>query len=190
MIRPHSFSSFLPTLVVVMTLTVTPAIVFAAPEARPQPKINSTLNAKPEANPEPKPSDKYCAYLDSLQARLYFEKKGPSAIDNLIDFVNSLVKKVSLEKIEQEAIEKRMTFEDFQKWANNEHSTKVSDHYKPKYLERYIKAVCGEITYSASFGGTPEPETGASAEKPFDPKGHPYYEESLRDSSEETPSQR
>ena len=123
---------------------------------------------------EPSPSDKYCGFLQDLQAKVYRETAKPTALDDLISFVNSLIQKVSLEKFEQEAIQKKMSFEDFQKWANDQHATKVSDHYKPKYLEHYIKDVCGEITNSATFGAEPDPDLSATAEKQFDPSGHPY----------------
>lgn len=125
----------------------------------------------------PSASDKYCGYLQVLQAKIYQETQKPGPIDNLLQFVNSLMQKVSLENLEKEAIQKQMSFEAFQKWAADEHSTKISDHYKPKYLERYLKEVCGEITNSATFGGEPEPEMDATAEKQFDPTGHPYAQE-------------
>ncbi len=126
---------------------------------------------------QPSASDKYCGYLQVLQAKVYQDTQKPGPIENLIQFVNSLMQKVSLETLEKEAIQKKMSFEDFQKWAKDQHSTKVSDHYKPRYLERYIKDVCGEITNSATFGAEPEPEMSASAEKQFDPSGHPYADQ-------------
>lgn len=124
-------------------------------------------------------SDQYCSYLQGLQAKVYAETKGPSAIENLIDFVNSLMKKVTLENLEKEAIQKKMTFEDFQKWAKDVHTTTVSDHYKQKYLISYMNEYCGTITNSATFGSAKEPELSATAEKQFDPKGHAYATEML-----------
>ncbi|MEY4615329.1 MAG: hypothetical protein RJB66_289 [Pseudomonadota bacterium] len=129
------------------------------------------------AQPTASASDKYCAYLQVLQAKLYSQTKGPSPIENLIDFVNSLMNKVKLEAIEKEAIQKKMTFEEFQKWATETQSIKVADHYKPKYIEKYSVEYCGLITHSATFGSAKEPELGATAEKQFDPLGHAYASE-------------
>lgn len=126
---------------------------------------------------DPSPSDKYCAYLHEIQAKAQQEKKELSAIESIINFVNDLTKKISLETLEKDALSKKLSFEEFQKWASDTHSIKVNDHYKSKYLKSYIKTVCGEITYNATFGATPEPETSSTAEKQFDPTGHPYSAE-------------
>lgn len=123
------------------------------------------------------PSDKYCGYLQEMQARSQQEKKELSALESLINFVNDLTQKITLDNLEKEALSKKMTFEEFQKWASDAHSVKVNDHYKAKYLKRYIKNVCGEITYSATFGNTPDPESSSTAEKQFDPTGYPYSAE-------------
>lgn len=125
----------------------------------------------------PNPSDIYCQHLQEMQARTLREKKEPSPIELLFNFVNSLTKKISLEDIEKQALEKKMSFEEFQKWANETHSLSIKDHFKAQYLQDYIKLVCGEITFSATFSDTPEPDMSAKAEKKFDPKGHPYAEE-------------
>lgn len=126
---------------------------------------------------QPSPSDKYCAHLQEMQAKAYQEKKELSAIESIINFVNDLTKKISLETLEKDALSKKLSFEEFQKWASDTHSIKVNDHYKAKYLQSYIKTVCGEITYSATFGATSDPETSSTAEKQFDPTGHPYSAE-------------
>lgn len=123
------------------------------------------------------PADVYCTYLQEKQVKALEEKKKLNALESLINFVNDLTKKLTLNAIEKEALEKKMSFESFQEWAKTNHSIIVNDHYKAKYLENYIKTVCGEITYSATFGATPEPETSASAEKQFDPTGYPYSSE-------------
>lgn len=140
---------------------------------------------------EPSSSDKYCAYLQEIQAKAQQEKKELSAIESIINFVNDLTKKITLEALEKEALSKKMSFEEFQKWASDAHSIKVNDHYKAKYLKSYIKTVCGEITYKANFGATPEPEVSSSAEKQFDPTGHPYSAEVIPppQSSPPSPSQ-
>lgn len=137
----------------------------------------------------PSSSDKYCGYLQNLQARVFRESEKPGPIESILDFVNSLVQKVSLEKIEGDAIQQKMSFEQFQQWAKEKHSLKVSDHYKPKYLDRYMKEVCGVITNSATFGAEHDPEMGVSAEKQFDPKGHPYSDDMLKNSSDEPDKQ-
>lgn len=126
---------------------------------------------------QPSASDKYCAYLQEMQARALQEKQDLSAIESLINFVNDLTQKITLDNLEKDALSKKMTFEEFQKWANDAHSVKVNDHYKAKYLKRYIKNVCGEIMYSATFSATPEPEASSTAEKQFDPTGYPYSAE-------------
>jgi hypothetical protein len=130
-------------------------------------------------------SDQYCDYLQGLHVRAAKENKEPSTLDNLIQFVNSLMQKISLASLEKEAITKRMSFEEFQLWANQHPSTKVNDHYKPKYLESYIREVCGEITSSATFGQSQVPEMGMTAEKSFDPSLHPYYDAFKKDLSTE-----
>lgn len=122
-------------------------------------------------------SDIYCEHLQLLQAQAIRDKKNRTPLDAIFEFVNSLTKKISLEELERTALEKRMTFEEFQKWAKETHSITVNDHFKAKYLGDYIKNVCGEITYSATFSSEPDPEMSSSAEKQFDPKGHPYAED-------------
>lgn len=123
------------------------------------------------------PSDQYCAHLHFLQSQALLDKQDLGPVASIINFVNDLTQKITLETLEKEAFEKKMTFEAFQKWANETHSLKVNNHYKAKYLATYLKKVCGEITYSATFGATPHAEQSSSAEKQFDPKGHPYAEE-------------
>lgn len=135
------------------------------------------------AQPTQTPSDKYCGYLQLLQAKAYHEQPRQNVLENIIDFANSLMNKLSLEKLQQEAIQSKMTFEEFQRWASEIHSTKVRDHYKPKYLEGYMKEVCGEITNSATFGAEPQPEMGTTAAKQFDPKGHAYATDVPNDES-------
>lgn len=126
------------------------------------------------ARAESTASDRYCGYLQSLHAKTIEQSEKPGPIDSLLQFVNSLMQKVSLETIEKDAISKKMSFEDFQKWAKEAHSIRVADHYKPHYLGQYIQVHCGEITNSATFGGNPEPDYSSTAEKQFDPTGHPY----------------
>lgn len=128
------------------------------------------------------PSDKYCSYMQVLQAKVFQEMQNrencslreSSGFDTLIQFINSLMQKVSLENLVKEAIQKKMSFEDFQKWAKGQHNITVYDHYKSKYLVQFISEVCGVITNSATFGSNPDPELRGLAEKQFDPTGYPY----------------
>jgi len=131
------------------------------------------------------PADKYCTYLQELQVQAKNKKKEMTAIESIINFVNDLTKKLTLEALEKEALSKKMTFEEFQKWANETHSIKVNDHYKSKYLQSYINNVCGAITYSATFGATADPEMSSTAEKQFDPTGYPYATEIIPANSEQ-----
>ncbi len=126
-------------------------------------------------------SDIYCQHLQEMQARTLREKKEPGPLESIFNFVNALTKKVSLEDIEKQALEKKMTFEEFQKWAQETHSLPVKDHFKAQYLADYIKHVCGEITFSATFSDKPDPEVSATADKKFDPTGHPYADELLKE---------
>ena len=133
-----------------------------------------TISIQTLADSTQSESDKYCGYLQTMQAQSTQATEKPTPLDDIISFVNSLMRKVSLETIENEAIQKKMSFEKFQIWAKTDHHIEVSNHYKPKYLQKFIKEICGEITNSATFGAEQEPELSVTAEKQFDPTGHPY----------------
>lgn len=130
-----------------------------------------------QAETKMSPSDLYCARLQLRHANALKVTDHPSTIEQLIGFVNSLMQNLVLEDLEREAIKNKMTFEDFQKWANNKQPGTVSDKYQPQYLEKYLKTVCGTITNSATWSVTTDPDLNATAEKQFDPKGHAYAEE-------------
>jgi hypothetical protein len=98
-----------------------------------------------------------------------------------MNFMNEFIRKVSLEKIEAEAISNKMSFEAFQKWAKDDKGIEVSPHYKGKYLKRYIAEVCGTIEGSLNFGAQTPSTKQYSAEKLFNPEGHAYFDEVTKD---------
>jgi hypothetical protein len=127
---------------------------------------------------EPTPSDKYCATLQLLHANVLNEKaKTSNPLRNFVDFVTSYIKFTDhdLERYETEAIQNKMTFDAFQKWALETHKKSISDHYKPNYIKRYMDTVCGEITTQATFSNNPNPDITVTAGKQFNPNGHAYF---------------
>lgn len=130
---------------------------------------------------EESPSDKYCGFLASLAEeaiRTESERPGDTnkKLNELMALANIMQKIPPLEK---EAIEKRMTFEQFQKSVQEKGLT-LSTYYRSMYIGNYMKAVCGEVKTEAHVrivnGKTVERSQKTTATRQFDPKGHPYYD--------------